>query len=287
MRAEYTVVCYIPDPGRGEALNVGVIVWSDEGYRVAVDSTAADRVIRENPHLAREALLYLEPHLRRTLDRVPGKPVERVAAVMRDEAGFPVTFTEPRFTTVDESDTRGLEATLERLVARIVRPKRRGAPSTPTLTDLLEQRCRQLIQAHRVVRNHLVEGARTGLTRTVDFWVNSGTNIALDTLKLDVGRADEIARRADAEAYKALDLLQHTEAFYVLCSFSPDADLGEASERARRVLKSAGALVLDNVASATTMLIDAAGPLGAYVADERPESLPRPKPPLRLPPGSA
>lgn len=62
--ALYAVIRYIPDPARNEALNVGIVAWSEASCRLRIDDEAVARVVRENPHLEREALLYLEASLR-------------------------------------------------------------------------------------------------------------------------------------------------------------------------------------------------------------------------------
>jgi hypothetical protein len=51
IEAQYSVIRYMADPARGERLNLGVLLWTEGAYRLAVDPSAAERVIRENPRL--------------------------------------------------------------------------------------------------------------------------------------------------------------------------------------------------------------------------------------------
>lgn len=121
-RALFSVIRYMPDPGRGERLNVGVLVWTDDDFRLQIDQKAVQRVIRENPRLERDSLLYLDPSLHASL--TADTPVrEKVETLLAEQKGFPTDFTEPRFTTV--GDAGGLDQALEDLVGRVVRPKRR------------------------------------------------------------------------------------------------------------------------------------------------------------------
>lgn len=45
--AQYSVIRYIPDPGRGERLNIGILLWEDQSgeYRLELDEKAVEREI--------------------------------------------------------------------------------------------------------------------------------------------------------------------------------------------------------------------------------------------------
>ena len=47
----YAVIKYIADPGRSEALNIGILVWTNHTVRLSIDERAITRVVRENPQL--------------------------------------------------------------------------------------------------------------------------------------------------------------------------------------------------------------------------------------------
>src|SRR4051812_23339563 len=123
--AHYSVIRYIADPGRNEALNVGILLWAEGGHRLRIDDAAVARVIRENPRLNRNALDGLRATLERELLPTPFTE-EGLLRLLESHPGFPVSLTEARYTTVAENLGAGLDDTLERLIERIVRPKRRG-----------------------------------------------------------------------------------------------------------------------------------------------------------------
>ena len=124
--ANYLVIKYNADPARGEEFNVGIIVWTPNGYSVAIDQEAVGRVVRENPHLERDALLFVEPTVRQTLKRtVPPFSSEGVLRVIKEQSGFPIHFTEARHTTLESDSEVGIPASMDRLMNRVVRPRRR------------------------------------------------------------------------------------------------------------------------------------------------------------------
>lgn len=253
--ASYAVVRYVPDPGRNEALNVGIVVWDEEEYRVKVDSRAAERIIKQSPWLERDALMYLEPWLHERIGPTESFRPERAAAMIEGQSGFPVWFTEPRHTSIDESHAQGIDDALDRLVTRIVRPRRPGGGSSLDLADELEKRINRWISRNAVARHHVYHGSRTGVRRTVDFYANSGKNVAVDFLKLNLKRAEEIRRRADAEAYKVLDRDHETIARYiVLCEFSKDRELERTNQTARTIMEAEGAEIFTDVEAAALAL---------------------------------
>lgn len=250
--ANYSVIRYMPDPGRGESLNVGVLLWDDGDFRLRVDGKAIDRVVTENPALDRDALLYVEPLLR---DRVES---HGVAAILSDQRSFPIELTEPRFTALDED---GLEQTLDRLTQRIVTPRRRrGGQRKSDFAGLLERRLRPFLAKGLVSRSYAFRASRTGVPRHADFYANSGRNVALDVLRLAITTGDEIRRRADAEAFKVQDVLGADDTvrnYVVLCELLSDATLREAYANARKVIELQGASVVTNVDEAQDVLEEA------------------------------
>jgi hypothetical protein len=168
----------------------------------------------------------------------------RLAAV----SGFPVVVSEARMTTIGEDD-HALTATLDRLVDRIVKPKRRQGRGPINILQELERRLEPLIERHVVVANHVFERTRTGVPRRVDFFANSGANVAVDTLRLNLKRADEIRLRADAQAYKISDITEKQRGltYMVLATFGEDEDLIDANAQARKILVSTPARIVDDM----------------------------------------
>ena len=253
--AQYAVIQYIADPGRNEALNVGILLWSTQSYRLRIDESAVARVVRENPLLERDALLYLEPTLRRQLLGAAPFSEERLRQSLEKQKGFPARLTEPRFTTLAGEEADALDSTLDRLIDRIVRPRRRVGRSRPSPVEIFERRLRPLIRQGLVYPNYFFESSQTGIRRVVDFYANKGADVALDTLVLDIKRADSIRTRADAEAFKIEDIRTVSPIeFIVYCDFSASDQLIEVNQNARRAIESTGAKVITDIDEAAQVL---------------------------------
>src|SRR5438046_2208117 len=128
--ALYSVIRYIADPARGEALNVGILLWDSHRCHLSIDDAAVARVIRENPCLAPDALEYLASFLGEAFRTAPPSE-EAFASALWQLSAFPLVLTEPRFTTLAGDKPNDAKTTLERLVKRVVRPRRRqgGGPN--------------------------------------------------------------------------------------------------------------------------------------------------------------
>lgn len=247
--AQYAVVRYVADPARNEPINIGMVVWNEVTSSFRLDSSALERVVRENPHLGKESVLYLDPFLREQF--APERPLDGPRTVeqrVREQRLFPVVFSEPRFTTVEDGSEGALETTLERLLLRVVHPpKRRGGGRRPSVQDALAKRWKPWL-GKQVVRNHVFGSSRSGNPRTVDFFANSGANVAVDVLRLAIQKGDEIVQRADAEAFKIEDITAaHQVEFIVHCDLGSGDQYGSVNEVALRSIESVGAIVVTEV----------------------------------------
>lgn len=252
MTDRFVVVRYIPDPARNEALNVGILLYGEVESFVAIDEAAVARVVRENPQLERDALLYLEPQLEAELAGAGAREVEKF---LTRQKGFPVVFTEPRFTTVAED---GYQVTLQRLVDRVVRPRRRSGGSGPNPLESLARELRAHLRQGDVQRNHFFQGSRSGIPRQFDFYANSKVNVALDVLRLAVAKADDIRQRADAEAFKVWDVSESTNTrFCVYCVLASDDTLSATYVQAQRSIEAAGAIVVTDLDEAASVITGA------------------------------
>lgn len=258
--AHYSVIRFIPDPARGELLNIGILLWDEESgdYRLELDQKAIERVIRENPRLERDSLLYIEPMLAEQLASAVAPVPARIMSILGKQSGFPLDFTEPLFTTI-APDEDGLDATLERLLKRVVQPKRRGGNFPKTPADEMETRLKPLIRSQAVSRAYQVK-AKSGVERHVDFFANSGANVALDVLQLAISEAATIRERADAKGMKVLDLLngEQVNDYFVYCRFSDDRQLAHVYDEAKTVIEAQGARVLANPDEAAEVFQSAA-----------------------------
>lgn len=186
--ASYVVIKYLADPGRNEPLNVGVLAWSDRGYEIEINREAVARVIRENPRLHQDSLLYLDEALRDRFgldDRWNARALVEGIALQK---GYPVVLSEVRETTIASDGAGSLRATVERLVDRVVRPKRRSGFRADDPFIVLQRRLAPLIRGQEIYPRHVFAKTLTGVPRSVDFFVNSGRNAALDTVRLDLKR---------------------------------------------------------------------------------------------------
>ena len=190
----------------------------------------------------------MEPHPWQGLEAALAEGRD-VVSFLQQQKGFPIAFTEARYTANADDDPEGLDHNLERILLRVVRPQRRGGPSSLAPAQIFERRLRPLIRRRLIERNHFFESSRSGLPRSVEFFANHSANLALDTLRLAVVRADEVIHRADAEAGKIYDIrgTNPDVQFLVYCELAHDSDALQTNENARRVLESAGATLLTSI----------------------------------------
>jgi hypothetical protein len=253
--AKYSVIRYIPDPGRNEALNVGIVLWTDAELAVELDGQAIERVVRENPHLAKDALRGLADELRAELTSGGASPEDCVRRWLAAQRGFPVAPTEGRLTTLAADSREAFQATLDRLLARVVRPKRRSGGGGFDVARAVERSLQPLLSSQRVFRDYAFTSSRSGVSRSVDYFANSGANVALDLVKLDITRADEIRRRADAEAFKIEDIRSTNNIeIVVLCSLNNDEALAQVNRDAQRIIGSVGARITTDAEEASRVI---------------------------------
>ena len=241
----FSVIRYNPDPGRNEELNIGIVVWDEGNYRLAIDEAAVARVVRENPRLASDALRYLQPVLDHEFAMLGPAVAEQLPLYIQEQRGFPLAFTEPLFTGLDADRSEALDITLNELLDRIVRPRRRGGGARVNPKRDLAKRLEPWLAQQILRPNHFFNATRSGELRAVDFFANSGANIALDTVALAVKDADTILFRADAEAGKIYDICGSNEGLEIIvyCAVPTDEGLADVSARAQKIIGSTGATV--------------------------------------------
>jgi hypothetical protein len=201
----YSVIRCIPDPARGELLNIGVVIWANKRFLVDVDRAAARRAAKETPGLSLDSfdsaaeminarLLDLDPINKTTFEKM-----------RKNHRGVPFLFSEPQFVNISGIGTDNLSESLERLMDRLIaahRP-RSAIPASPPLVDLLEGNILPLIALGKVRARCPLVGRKTNHEYHVDF--KAGSTV-LDILMLDVQDDEALMRRIGAEAYKIYDL---------------------------------------------------------------------------------
>ncbi len=262
--AYYSVVRCVPDPARGELFNVGVVVWTENTFRVAVDSVAARRAARENPLLARDAFRSLQDVLQTRIGRLTPFSQEGMRELIMNQPGLPVALAEPSYirltgATLDAADA--LDGALQRLMDRLVSPQEVVEESISRAAEApLDQRLAPLIGTGRVRKDYEVHGGRSGLPRHIDYFVDSAANVGLDTLRLDRGGEETLLGKADAEAFKIVDVLNSRKlsVYYVYCSLKDDPKWNQFNNDLRGVLASAGGTVLTRMEDAAASIEKAA-----------------------------
>jgi hypothetical protein len=257
--AQYSLLRYTPDPARNEPLNLGVIVWTHSRFRLRIDASAAERIIRENPFLSKDALLSLEGHLREELAAAVGSTEDRMLEAICQQSRFPLLFSDALLTYVEADGDEGLDEATDRLVTRLLTVRRRWGGSSKSPAQVLEQALRPLLRSRRVEKNHAFDRSATGVTRMAEFYVNHGANVAVDTLQLNLKSADEAFLRLDAEAFKVRDVLQRNSLTYlVYCELPTDSETSIVNDRVDLILNSAGAQVARDIEVVTEEVTKAA-----------------------------
>ncbi len=243
MRAEYALIRYIGDPARNEPRNVGLVLWDGAQPECRIDPDAARRVAVENPHLPPDAVLVFGQALQQTLQQAAVHTREDLEAVLSQFDKFPVSITDLRMTTLNEriaDPQQRRDQTIDALLKRLVRPRRRGGGG-PTAEHILERLLRPWIRQHKVERQYVIPWSRSGVPRSVDFFINGGRNVAIDALNLNLRRAQEILERADAEANKIRDVREAGGALRFIVFYVPNSspEMREVIEQAVKILRAA------------------------------------------------
>ncbi len=244
--ADYAVIRFVPDLARHEVFNLGLVAWNTRDWVLRLDDEASKRIIRQNPHLASSIFSHLETELREKLASIDKIEPQTILDTVRS-LGLPqMTVGDPLFFAVPSASYKDLSTRVDDLVKRIITPRKIGGGSSEVLPVAeLQAAFNKWIKEKRIQKAYFVQG-HTGVRRTVDFYINGGSNIALDGLKLNVKNADEIIGRADREANKVRDVLgtDHVSRFIVYCRISEDKDLEQASTDARSIILDSGAAVV-------------------------------------------
>lgn len=258
--AQYVVIRYIADAARNESLNVGIIIWTDTQYRIEINQEAVERVIRENPRLDSEALSYIEPLMRKRLGAELTLDRRRIDGLLSSQRGFPIVLTEPRQASLgDGHPSVQIEVALDRLVNRIIRPRRRAGGGDLNPTSEIEAQIRPLLKSRHIMPKHPFEVSRSGVMRSVDFYVNSNASVAVDAIKLAIKNVKDIRVRADAQAYKIVDLMEFNRLdFLVYCQISTlHEEQDEPIQNAMQIIQSTGARVVTRPEVAARFLAEA------------------------------
>jgi hypothetical protein len=260
--AQYSIIRCVPDPARGELFNVGVIVWSDTNFRVAVDQVAARRAARQCPGLARDAFRSLQQYLESRLGRIATFGPDRMRDFIDNQAGLPFALGEPLNTRLDRNQNDPVADVLQKLMDRLVSPQASLDDALPAMQEIppLEARLAPLLRNGRIQKDYEIRGGRSGLNRHIDYFANSAANVGMDLLALDRGGDETLLSKTDAEAYKIVDVLnsQKVKGYYICCSFKSDSKHEGINEDLKGILESAGGKIITNIDDAASRMEAAA-----------------------------
>jgi hypothetical protein len=240
----YSVIRSIPDPIKGEVFNIGVVVWDNEQFRIEIDEKAARHAVNQSPFLARDAWAYFDEFLRDLLvrdGRFDQDALERLIEKPRSET---LHLSKPAYVRFP-AEAGGFDERVEELLRRLVMRKTGGGSSASPVEDVKE-RLAPLIRSKAIQQNHRFPATRSTIPRMCHFFVNSGANVALDALRLDLSEAKNAYDRVDIEATKVADVISAGSAirFFVYCQTGDNEQSRSVVERADKVLSSVGAEVL-------------------------------------------
>lgn len=259
--SRYSIVRYVPDPLREERVNVGVALVAEDGSfarcRFLHNWSRVRGFGAEDISFLKEFAADLEREMARTADLFEPRGFEAdcLGAYAANWANS-IQLSEPRASVADD-----LDALLTRLVHQFLVEPTPGAPRHWPAALALEKRFRPWVDKHVIEPGHTFGDSRSGVPRVVSYFANSGANLALEALRLDLKRAESIQTRADAEARKIEDIRnRHAEIdMIVYCELPEDPALGQASRFARLTLEDVGAQVTSNLDEASDRMLAAVG----------------------------
>lgn len=235
----FSVIRWRPDVTRDECRNLGVILVDQYGANGGVRwltksglpsqvrgqgiveqwlNTIHERAIGDQ----RMTITELE-HLSQTLDRS-------------------LLLTFPKRTAILEGKW---EQALEQLWKSYASPLPQARERQPTAA--LRKQLRALIIAGSVYENYEMPLSRSGVPRVVNFFANSGANVVIEGITLNLQRPDAIIQRADAEANKIKDISASDIKWVIYVDEGIDAKTAEFREHARKILEETDAKIITDV----------------------------------------
>lgn len=253
----YSLVRTIPDPIRGEVFNIGIVAWGEEFIQIRIDEDAARRAANQSRYLAKDAWTHYENFLRELLienGTLKQTTLEEFATCPHGET---LRLTAPKFLRFPDGE-HGFNERVQEILKRLVLPIHRGG-GAGSPSRYIRTRLKPFIDRQAIQQNYGFTETRSSVQRSCEFFVNSGSNVALDTLRLDLKDVNTVYERIDAEATKISDVITPSNIrFYVYCQPASGEGAGEIEDRARKVLTSVNAIALLDPEAASEVLEQAA-----------------------------
>ncbi len=250
----YSVIRSIPDPIKGEVFNIGVVVWDDERFRIEIDEKAARHAVNQSPFLARDAWAYFDESLHEMLVRDGRIDPEALEDLIEKPKSETLRLSTPAYVRF-RREAGGFDERVAEIVKRLVTRKTGGGASISPVDDIKE-RVDPYIRSKAIEQNYAFPATRSTIPRMCHFFVNSGANVALDALRLDLSKANNAFDRVDIEATKVADVIgaDGKIRFFVYCQTGDNEQSRPIVERAHKVLGSVGAEVLFSADEAAQIL---------------------------------
>lgn len=249
----YSVIRSIPDPIKGEVLNIGVVVWDAEQFRIVIDEKAAQHAVNLSPFLPKDAWAYFEESLIESLVKGDQLDPDAVDAFVECPRSETLRLSRPAYARI-ANEPDGFDQRVTQLVKRLVERRPSGG-GTFSPADDIKERVEPYIKSKRIHRNHPFAQTKSSVQRKCDFFVNSGANVALDALRLDLSKPRDAFDRVDIEAAKVVDVVgENPVRFLVYCQAGNVPHSAAVRDWATNVLSSVGAEVLFDAAEAAEIL---------------------------------
>lgn len=271
----YLLIRAVPDVGRGEFFNVGMVAWADGELFLELSDEAIQRAAK----VARDGLkdwkaIDIETHLK-SVFQDGQRFLENLELAVSRQRGYPISYSEPRRMSLRPKTptARVFDEVVRRLFDELVTPPVKTvigtnkSPGAPTPIQRLDQLLGSLNDTDKLKRSHALLGP-TGVEFRVNYFISSRFNVALDVI--DPNQAvDEVRKEGFAEAYKVDQVIKsrsNIAEFYVLCDASRIADRRSAVNLARNIaiedvqkaLSGVGAKVLTETVVAAKVIKEAA-----------------------------
>jgi hypothetical protein len=216
IEANYSILRYIPDPMRGEPVNIGIIIWTGNVYEFLLDHEALGRALTLNPDLEASTFEDFGEYLSRQLSYAEGSVETEFENSLNQIISYPLVLSDPIYTSMDDvsADDEHLRSLLfaeaSDLAKILVHLRKRSVASRRTSAQVvLRQKLHPFIVNRRVREQYEVKGRNTGDPRSISFYANSGVNVGLDVVPLPSGKfgKQSVIRTADATAYELADII--------------------------------------------------------------------------------
>lgn len=267
--ANYAVIKFIPDLSRNEPMNIGVLAWCDGAHILRFDSRSFRAITRRSPDLAQDALELMTQSICASFADAHLRDGQDYLEFMREALRSPFKVTEPLFVGIDDSPDSALEAVLSNevdiLLERLVRPsKRRPTKHQDGPRKTLWKVYKKLFEDDQVVESYEVKATQTGLTRQVDFYLNHGTDMAVDVLDLNNDSSRQHAMdTADSMRSKSIDMLYGAEVKHIVAHLPADIRPGLQEHVAliRTMLKVEARVILTTSVEENEMVVRELAPI--------------------------